>query len=109
MSKGHLEEKAKEYRNQLVANADWRERALAELEIQGFELEKLIEAAGSADNRSAEFKGSVDGKCQCPGCWMYDGIHTTLIGPLPDAGDHVDAFRCDKCDRNYTFRYPTIT
>ena len=73
-----------------------REQRLSQ--FASFYVKRLQVQANLAPQRLADFRVSVDGRYQCPKCWIYDGIPVSLeqiASPTPGHG----TFECERCGR----------
>lgn len=74
---------------------------LAELEERKVKIQSDLTLTGHAFQRALNFQPQIDGKLQCPRCWVDNELRTALT-PIPsDAGD--DMFRCRACHFEHRF------
>ena len=68
---------------------------LQEIEAQRTEVQAELDAAKLARQRLANFQVQIGLNFQCPQCWIYNGVQSSLR-PIP-SGTGEDVFRCDIC------------
>ena len=68
---------------------------LAEVEHEKINLEDKLHHANLAHNRFLSFQPTIDGKLQCPECWIRKGVHSNLSAVDSDRWE--DRFLCRTC------------
>jgi hypothetical protein len=62
-----------------------------------------LETASRALDRAAVFKPSIDGKEQCPECWVREERASGLI--QIEGAHRTDNYRCLTCKRRFALSY----
>jgi hypothetical protein len=95
MVKGQLDAIARSFHDRLKSERPSTERRLAALQT-------LLQAADSAADRYDNYEALLrENEPPCPRCWMY----CEQKNPLRQFDDpaHEEAYRCDKCGKEYCF------
>lgn len=63
-------------------------------------------AAGLAPQRLADFRATIEGRRQCPKCWIYDGREAAMNQVASEMQGH-ETFQCETCEQFISFAMPS--
>lgn len=95
-----LIEQAAEIATQMQSLVRPHHAEIAEILARKAELEAELEAIAVSPARLAAFLPLRDGEFQCPNCWMYSGIRSSLK-QIDSLVDDEELYRCDVCHEEY--------
>lgn len=90
-----LFEEAQRIADGFKAQKSYLEDEKARLEQELADVERRLMRADLASERLATFREHIDGRLQCPCCWIEHEMTTDLVA-VP-GNDREDKFRCRVC------------
>jgi hypothetical protein len=75
--------------------ADYYKEQLRQLQARQAEIQTCLDEANRSRKRFAKFQAEVNGRFQCPRCWINEATRSRL-NPVPGTAGE-DIFRCKEC------------
>ena len=95
LTAARVSELARERADQARWRADHFEAELRRLKSEQTEVEAKLRASILSSTRVAKFEAEIEGRLQCPHCWI-DNETRSRLNPMPGTAGE-DMFRCDEC------------
>jgi hypothetical protein len=89
-------EEAKETAGLLERQTDVLRHDLKKIEARKTELETQLTVAKLCYERIATFEPEIGGNLQCPRCWIYNNVRSTMQAILSPRQE--DVLKCDNCN-----------
>jgi hypothetical protein len=90
-----VRERAAEILGRQQADARVAESVLRSIRRQQIELEATIHNVNLAQQRLVHFQPEIDGRLQCPRCWIENELRSSLTKIR--GTDRYELFGCDRC------------
>jgi hypothetical protein len=90
-----VRERAAEILGRRQGDARVAESVLRSIKRQQIELEAAIHNVNLAQQRLVHFQPEIDGRLQCPRCWIENELRSSLTKIR--GTDRYELFGCDRC------------